>query len=225
MTEAQHRFSELVNQIPSAPALDELARRGQRRRRRRRGILGGTVALVVAVAIGVPIALHNTSRHATNVVVPSAPTSVSPTSSAPPTTVFAPVVIPQLGGTTSAQAREALLKLGLKPQIISGSSAVVPAGTVVSSTPPAGSVTVAGSVVTLSVSSGPAGVVIPDVIGATATQAGNELVSRGVAVNVTQAPSSVVPAGTVVSSTPPPGTRVAPGSVVVIVVSSGRTRG
>ncbi|MHB1582717.1 MAG: PASTA domain-containing protein [Acidimicrobiales bacterium] len=65
------------------------------------------------------------------------------------------------------------------------------------------------------------GVDVPNVIGMSTVQAGNELRASGMAVTTAEQPSTAVPTNVVISQAPAAGSRVARGSVVTLTVSSG----
>jgi hypothetical protein len=101
-------------------------------------------------------------------------------------------------------------------------SATVPAGSVISQDPVAGTSVAAGSAVDLTVSTGPASVSVPDVVGLTQSAATTAITNAGLVVGtVTQQASATVPAGSVISQDPVAGTSVAAGSAVDLTVSSG----
>jgi hypothetical protein len=101
-------------------------------------------------------------------------------------------------------------------------SATVPAGSVISQNPVAGTSVAAGSAVALVVSTGPAGVSVPNVVGLTQAAATTAIVNAGLVVGtITQQASATVPAGSVISQNPVAGTSVAAGSGVNLVVSTG----
>jgi beta-lactam-binding protein with PASTA domain len=98
----------------------------------------------------------------------------------------------------------------------------VPAGSVISQNPTAGTQIVTGSAVALVVSSGPAQVAVPSVVGMTQTAASTPITSAGLTVGaITQSSSTTVPAGSVISQNPIAATQVNVGSAVALVVSSG----
>ena len=98
----------------------------------------------------------------------------------------------------------------------------MPAGSVISQNPTAGTSVAAGSAVNLVVSTGPAPVTVPDVVGQTQAAATTAISGAGLVVGtVTPQSSATVPAGSVISQNPAAGTSVAPGSAVNLVVSLG----
>jgi MYXO-CTERM domain-containing protein len=100
------------------------------------------------------------------------------------------------------------------------SSVTVPAGSVISQSPSAGTSLAAGSAVSLVVSTGP--VATPNVVNQTEAAATAALTGAGLAVGtVTRESSATVPSGSVISQSPASGANVASGSAVALVVSTG----
>ena len=98
---------------------------------------------------------------------------------------------------------------------------VIP-GNVDAQVPAAGAVAAPGSAVAVTLSAGRGPVVVPDILGDTATAANAAIVGIGLVVGaVSTQPSLSVPAGEVVSQNPYYGTPVASGSIVSYVLSSG----
>ena len=128
--------------------------------------------------------------------------------------------VPDLVGLTQAAAETAITAAGLTVGAgTTANSATVPAGTVISQTPVAGSNVPPGSAVALEVS---LGAKVPNVVGLTQAAAEAAITSSGLTVGtVTTANSTTVPAGTVISQSPAAGTNVAPATAVTLVVSSG----
>lgn len=103
--------------------------------------------------------------------------------------------------------------------------ATVPAGSVISQTPLAGTNAQPGSAVMLVVSLGPAVVVmsvVPDVVAQTREAALTAITAAGLTGGaVTFANHATIPTGNVVSTSPPAGTSVVAGSAVAMIVSLG----
>jgi len=135
----------------------------------------------------------------------------------------APVTVPNVTGLTQADAKSAITGATLTVGIITKKhNDTVPAGSVISQNPQAGSSVAPGSAVKLLVSTGPAPVVVPRVVGHTQADADSAITARTLIVGtVTQAYSSIVPSGSVISQNPRAGVLVAPGSAVNLVVSAG----
>src|SRR5271170_6455629 len=126
-----------------------------------------------------------------------------------------PVLVPNVVGDAQAQASAAIGAAGLTlGAITTAFSTTVPAGTVLSENPAAGTSVMTGTSVALVVSSGTAlSDSVPNVVGETLTAATNTLGSAGlVLASVTASVSSTVPAGNIISENPAAGTAVQPGS-------------
>jgi beta-lactam-binding protein with PASTA domain len=139
-------------------------------------------------------------------------------SSGPP-----PVAVPNVVGLTQAAAGTALTTATLTTGAVTqATSATIPAGSVISQSPVAGTLVPPGTGVALVVSSGPPPVAVPNVVGLTQSAAGTALTAATLTTGaVTQATSTTVPAGSVISQNPIAGTLVPPGTGVALVVSSG----
>ncbi|HVD94174.1 MAG TPA: PASTA domain-containing protein, partial [Vicinamibacterales bacterium] len=152
--------------------------------------------------------------------VPSVAAMVNlPVPGTQPTQVAAPAV----AGLTQTAATTAITNAGLTlGAVTTASSATVPAGSVISQSPIAGTLVATGSAISLVVSSGPSVVVVPNVVNSTQAAATTAITAAGLTVGaVTTASSTTVPSGSVISQSPIAGAQVAPGSTVALVVSSG----
>ncbi len=129
-------------------------------------------------------------------------------------------VVPNVVGQTQAAATTAITTAGLAlGTVTTQSNPTVPAGTVISQNPTAGTNVVAGSAVNLVVSSG---ALVPNVVGQTQAAATTAITTAGLALGtVTTQSNATVAAGTVISQNPTAGTNVVAGSAVNLVVSSG----
>jgi len=127
------------------------------------------------------------------------------------------VTVPAVTGQSQVTASNTLQALGLQVQITPQNSTTVPAGQVISSNPPAGTMVAKGSSVQLIVSTGPQTVAVPNVIGQTSTNAIHALTGAGLSVQASCSPSGTT---TVISQNPTAGTQVNPGSTVAITCSS-----
>src|SRR6185295_13014148 len=135
------------------------------------------------------------------------------------------VAVPNVVGLTQTAANSAIIGAGLSrgEGDSTASSTTVPAGSIISQTPAAGTQVTIGSVVTLVISSGPPQVAVPSVVGLTQTAATTAITNAGLVVGtVTTATSTTVPAGSVISQSPISATQVNVGSAVSLVVSSGQ---
>jgi hypothetical protein len=131
--------------------------------------------------------------------------------------------VPNVVGLTQTAATNAITGATLTLGTVTTSpSATVPAGSVISQSPTAGTQVTTGSAVALVVSVGPLMIAVPNVVGLTQAEATLAITDATLVVSgVTVAPSSTVPAGSVISQTPAGGAQVLPGSAVALVVSSG----
>jgi beta-lactam-binding protein with PASTA domain len=134
------------------------------------------------------------------------------------------VSMPTVVGLTQEAAQSALSRVGLSVGTVSMvDSSTVPAGTVTSQSPTAGTSVPANSVVDLVVSSSPTTITVPNVVGQNQANAQAAITAAGLSVGtVSMASSCIVPTGVVISQSPSVGTSVAPGSAVDLVVSSGQ---
>jgi serine/threonine-protein kinase len=137
------------------------------------------------------------------------------------------VAVPDLTGKTLAEAQAALEAVGLKIGTPSqASDPTVPAGHVVSSNPPAGTLAQKGSFVDVVVSTGPKLVAVPDVTtGCLSLGAAKKAISDAGLVAVIGPPAppnpACVNANRIVAQDPAPGTMVPEGSDVTISQGTG----
>ncbi len=134
----------------------------------------------------------------------------------------APTAVPDVVGSSLADARAVLESAGLVVATLEVSSEVE-AGTVIGTNPTAGVLVAPGTTVTVVVSSGPSNVIVPDVVGFTEAAAENALEAAGLVVAITEETDTEVQVGLVVSTNPAAGTEVAPGSSVTVVVAAQAT--
>jgi beta-lactam-binding protein with PASTA domain len=131
------------------------------------------------------------------------------------------VAMPDVVGLAAADAIKALGARKLDPTLQQKASTEAP-GTVLAQQPKAGARAKPGTKVVLQVAKGAASIAVPDVTGATESQAGATLRAAGLAPHVVQVPSTK-PAGTVVAQSPPAGQKLARGGSVRLNVSKGAT--
>jgi serine/threonine-protein kinase len=132
----------------------------------------------------------------------------------------APVSVPDVSGMDQVEATQTLNNAGLRVQKQSKASSSVPAGTVIDSSPSAGTQVARGSTVTINVSTGPEQVQVPNVIGQSQSAATSTLTGAGLDVRVVQVPSSPSNTGKVIAQNPSSGS-VDRGSTVTIDVGTG----
>jgi beta-lactam-binding protein with PASTA domain len=139
-----------------------------------------------------------------------------------------PVAVPDVVGKAQADAGAVLTGAGLVVGTVTEAyHATIPAGSVISQSPAAGSSVLPGSQVDLVVSKGPepGPVAVPDVVGRPLAEAEAALISAGLVVGkVTEAQHDTIPFGRVISQSPAAGTNTTSGSAVDLVVSHHRPR-
>ncbi|MCU1344418.1 MAG: protein kinase family protein with domain, partial [Acidimicrobiia bacterium] len=124
-------------------------------------------------------------------------------------------------GKTENEAVAILARSGFVPQKSTEASDTVPAGNVIRTTPPAGTVTPKGSQVTLVVSTGAAPVAVPQVVGKSASEANQALTAAGFQVQVLNLPvNDPAQVGKVVDQSPDGGVKQAKGATVSITVGT-----
>lgn len=135
------------------------------------------------------------------------------------------VEVPDVVGQAEADATSAITGAGLVAGRSEAPSDDVPAGSVVSQDPAAGTMVGDGSTVNIVVSTGPPPPVVvpvPDVVGQAVADATITLEGEGFVVETTEEQSETVEAGLVISMNPAAGTEVAEGTTVALTVSSGQ---
>ena len=156
---------------------------------------------------------------------PGVGVSVAPGSAVAITVSLGPasVTVPNVVGFAQAFALSAISGAGLTAgPITTASSATVPAGSVITQNPAAGTSVATSSAVAIVVSTGPPVVSVPSVVGLAQATAQSTITAAGLTVGaITTANSATVPAGAVISQNPTGGTPVAPLTAVALVVSSG----
>ena len=133
-------------------------------------------------------------------------------------------LVPSVARLSQSRAESVLKHAGFGdviPQTVT--SAAVPVGQAVGTSPRAGSRVSTSAAITLDVSGGPGTVSVPSVAGDTPAQATTALHGAGLKVQQAQVPSSVTP-GRVVRTSPGAQVAVARGTLVTIYVSSGPRR-
>ena len=136
------------------------------------------------------------------------------------------VVVPDVTGTTQAEAQATLQASGFK-MVVAGQtpSTDVPAGAVVSENPAAGTKVRSRSEIGVTLSKGKPVATVPSLSGLTLDAASSAIVSAGLAVgSVTNQNNSTFPAGTVISQSPLSGEKLTAGNRVDLVVSAGQAQ-
>jgi beta-lactam-binding protein with PASTA domain len=134
-----------------------------------------------------------------------------------------PVVVPDIKNLTEADAISVLNSVGLaQGSIIYGPSPTVPAGSIISQNPVAGSTRSTGWSIDMIESTGAATDTVPMVQFLSLTDAQTAIAASSLVVGTTtQADNNVIPAGYVISTDPPGGSGLAAGGSVNLVVSAG----
>ena len=135
----------------------------------------------------------------------------------------APVTVPEVAGSTEADARAAIEGSGLTVDPVTReSSCEAPNGVVISSNPGGGTQVERGSAVGLVVSAGEPQAVVPDVAGRPESEAVELLQDAGFAVGtVNQEASETVAEGSAIRSDPGAGTNASTCTAVTLTVSTG----
>lgn len=134
------------------------------------------------------------------------------------------VAVPDVVGQTEADANSAITAAGLVAAKTEAADDTVPAGSVISQDPAAGTMVDSGTNVNIVVSTGPdapATVPVPDVAGKSAADGQAELEAAGFTVTTEEQASETVEAGLIIETNPSAGTEVAAGTDVKMIVSSG----
>ncbi|HEU5421186.1 MAG TPA: PASTA domain-containing protein [Streptosporangiaceae bacterium] len=129
------------------------------------------------------------------------------------------VKVPSVTGQQLAQAEQVLRAAGLTlaaPREVT--SATVPSGVVISTTPVAGTRWPKNKPVEITVSDGPP---LPNFKGQQVATAQAAAAAGGYSINPVQAPKSNQPSGTIVRQSPPAGSPIKSGEVVTVYVSAG----
>ena len=136
--------------------------------------------------------------------------------------IILPVAVPGVVGQAQGAATTAIGGTGLVTGTVTKQCSPRAAGTVISQTPPAGTLVALSTAVNLVVSSGPCENPVPNVVGETSGAAGATLTGAGFTTGVvTHQCSNTVAEGLVISQNPPAGTLAAPGTAVDLVISTG----
>jgi beta-lactam-binding protein with PASTA domain len=155
---------------------------------------------------------------------PPVGTSVPVGSSVTLTTSLGPgVIVPAVAGMAIANAKSAVIAAGLNAGfVLPYYSTTVPVGSVISTSPAAGTTVAQGKSILFYVSQGPQMAKVPNVVGLTQANAGTAITSAGLTTGtITQAYSSTVASGNVISQSLASGTSVVLGTAVNLTVSMG----
>lgn len=134
----------------------------------------------------------------------------------------AKVIVPSVVGKTETEARQLLEASGLamttRTKEVDASDQD---GKVLTQEPSSGAAVPKMSVVTLVIAKGPEGIVVPNLVGKTRSEAEDELVRLALMVSFEKATSDDVPIGRVMQQKPSAGEKVARQGKVTLVISSG----
>ena len=194
---------------PPLPPRDTAPARGGNPNRKRLWILLAVLGvLLLAIAVGA----YAFTRGGSGGGGTSATTSTS----------SALVQIPNLVGSTQADATAQLKALGFDVLVTKQASADVPEGQVIATRPNAGGKVPTGTTIELQVSSGPNVVTVPSVQGSAVGDATAQLQALGLQVTTVDDASDTVAQGNVITQAPSAGVEVKPGSTVTLTVSTGK---
>jgi len=132
-------------------------------------------------------------------------------------------IVPALAGKPFTAAQQALgqLPVRLKQANTADGTGKIPAGSVIKTSPAAGTKVKRGQTVTVYVSTGPPMVQVPGVTGQTQDAASSTLSQASFKVATSQSYSDTVPAGQVISQNPAGGSSARKFSTVTLIVSQG----
>lgn len=136
--------------------------------------------------------------------------------------------IPPGPGGDLASTIQALIQAGLDPQVFYTCNNTVPAGNVISLTPPIGTLVPPNTAIVVLVSTGPCGTagtsVVPNMIGLYWKAATDALEAAELSLDKYVFQISSAPQGTVIAQSIPGGTNTVPGTIVQLTLSSGAVK-
>jgi beta-lactam-binding protein with PASTA domain len=127
--------------------------------------------------------------------------------------------VPRVTGLPRAEAERALRNSGFGVEVSKQYSSDVPAGRVISSSPPEGSTAEKGATVRLVVSRGTKPVNVPDVVGKDVDEARSLLTGAGLKVTTKDDTGSTEDPGTVTAQSPKAGSKLRPGATITLTVA------
>ncbi|MFM7030276.1 MAG: protein kinase domain-containing protein [Micrococcales bacterium] len=131
--------------------------------------------------------------------------------------------VPNVVSQTYDAGKTALENAQLTPNRVYQQSDTVPADTIISTDPAAGTVVATNQVITVYVSSGKGQVTVPNLVGLTEDAAANALTSANLLLgSINSVNSATIPQNQVVSSTPAAGSSVTAGTSINLNVSNGQ---
>ena len=174
-----------------------IASENEERRHKRLWVIGAVIALLVAGVIGFRVVVKQSHT------------------------------IPPLAGIIEGEARNLIASNGWTIVVVTERNDDIPAGSVVRTEPEEGSKLKEGQTLTIVVSEGPTFATLPDVSGADAQSAIDQLTALGLVVSPRDTNSEEVPAGTVIGWNVPeqpglnPGDQLLKGTAIDVLVSVG----
>src|SRR4051812_7432711 len=183
------------------------------------GLTVGVVSLVQSATVPAGVVISE-SPTAGTLVAPGSAVSLTVSSGNQ-------VPVPDVVGQAQIAAAAAITNAGLVVgTTTTAPSATMPAGSVITESPTAGTLVAIGSAVSVIVSSGPSLVAVPSVVGMTQAAATASITGASLTLGtITMTPSVSTPAGLVISQSPGSATQIALGTAVSLVVSSGQPEG
>jgi beta-lactam-binding protein with PASTA domain/predicted Ser/Thr protein kinase len=127
--------------------------------------------------------------------------------------------VPQVTGLPRGKAEAALRDAGFQVEISQQYSSDVPAGRVISSSPPEGTTAEKGTTVRLVVSRGTKPVTVPDVVGKPIDEVRSLLTGAGLNVTTKDDTQSTEDPGTVTAQSPKAGATLRPGATITLTVA------
>lgn len=153
---------------------------------------------------------------------PSSPVITDESSSTESSDAIEYVPMPDVKGINVEDARNALINLGIHPEIRYEESDTIDAGVVISANVEKGDNVALGSTVVLTASLGHSGVEVPNVVGDVYETGENSLTALGFTVTKMEGYSDTIEKGVIVSQSPLASTKAPQGSNITVTVSLGR---
>ena len=179
-------------------------------------ILAGIVICIIIIILAVKVFDSNGDDKTPGSPIISDEESTSQSSS------IEYVKMPDVKGINVEDARNALINLGIRPEVQYEESDTIDTGVVISANVGTGEDVAIGSTVVLTASAGPAGVEVPDVVNSAFEEGESSLTSLGFAVTKMDAYSDTIEEGVIVSQSPVAGTKAPQGSNITVTVSLGK---
>lgn len=176
----------------------------------RAGLYTAATVIFIAVAVLVFFVLSNVLDNGDDAAPPAVTSTAVPV-----------ISVPNVVGLSSQSAIRELRAAGFVVSQVFKASETVASNEVTSQSPEAQSELEQGAEVEITVSSGAVPVIVPGVVGQSASDAARLLQDRGFASELQEVEGATAPAGQVLRQEPPAGSEVAPGSPVVLYVAEG----